>query len=113
MLNLYFFSFIFVFNLYLNVLTPCLQVLIFYLQLDPVYWCGFHLSLLFDLVSFSFPEFQSDFFFRIFLILIEFLFHVCIVFFISFSPLFEFSWNSYKHLFVSSLKSLIVLIIIL
>jgi hypothetical protein len=63
-----------------------------------VYQIDFQLWFLFDLLSFSFPEFQLDFI-QNYCVITEFFFHVlCCLY--SFISLFEFSWNSLRHLFM-------------
>jgi hypothetical protein len=65
-----------------------------------------------ELLSFSFPEFQFDFFsFSIFLLNSSLI--SCIVFLILFSYLFVVSFNSSRCLHMSSLILLIILIIVL
>jgi hypothetical protein len=64
-----------------TICQPCLQALICFLLVDPVYWLGFHLHLL-DLLCFSFPRFV--FFFQNLYLLTEFPFHIlhCVPYFI-------------------------------
>jgi hypothetical protein len=92
----------------------CLQAMTVCRHLDSVYWGGFQLRFFFWLIELFIFKILIWFFFPVFLHLYWVIFLISyIVFFILFSFLIIFSWNSFRHLFMSFLILLISLIIIL
>jgi hypothetical protein len=92
---------------YLIVLIPLafLQALIFCFWLNPVYWWGFQMSFLFDLLNFSLSEFQFGYF-QYSYIFTGLLFHMLH----SFSLVQEYKWD-YKCTLLECVQAFILIFV--